>query len=131
MIMERVDEFGGDGVLLDVTLSFDPADPFAVTAVLESGAGTVRWTFGRDLLVDGMHEPSGDGDVVVRPGLDHAGHSSVVLELRAPQGSFMGQLLTRELEPFVRDMLEVVPAGAESRLVDVGALVEQLLRPDG
>jgi hypothetical protein len=130
MTMERVDEFGGDGVLIDVTLSFDPADPFAVTAMLHSGSGTVQWTFGRDLLVDGMHQPAGDGDVLVRPGLDYAGHSAVIIELRAPQGSFMGQLATRELGPFVRDMLDVVPPGAESGLVDVEALVEQLLRPD-
>ena len=130
MTMERVDEFGGDGVLIDVTLSFDPADPFAVTAMLPSGAGTVQWTFGRDLLVDGMHQPAGEGDVLVRPGLDYAGHSAVIIELRAPQGSFMGQLATRELGPFVRDMLDAVPPGAESVLVDVEALVEQLLRPD-
>ena len=130
MTMERVDEFGGDGVLIDVTLSFDPADPFAVTAVLQSGSGTVRWTFGRDLLVDGMHQPAGEGDVLVRPGLDYAGHSSVVIELRAPQGSFVGQLATRELGPFVREMLDVVPPGAEAALVDVEEVVEQLLRPD-
>lgn len=127
--MERVDELV-DGGQLRVTMSYDPSDPFAVTATLHSDSGPVRWTFGRELLTDGVHEPAGDGDVVVWPALDHEGRSVVVIELHSPDGSFAGQVFTRELAPFIRNMLGVVPIGCESELLDVDAGVERLLRPD-
>src|SRR5436305_4454074 len=48
---------------LEAELHYDPSDPYAVTTVFMTGASQVRWTFGRELLVEGLYEPSGDGDV--------------------------------------------------------------------
>ena len=128
--MERFVDHGVGTVPLDVTLSYDPTDPFAVTVVLHAEDGAVRWIFARDLLVDGMFAPAGDedGDVYVWPCLDNAGVSVVIVELRSPSGELMGQVPTRDLGRFVRDMLGAVPLGSEADHVDLDAVVERLLQ---
>ncbi|NUR08671.1 MAG: SsgA family sporulation/cell division regulator [Nocardioidaceae bacterium] len=124
--MERLDGPTG-GLRIGATLVYDPADPFAVSLVLDGGGTPVRWTFGRELLVRGVLEPAGEGDVVVFPALDVAGRAVVVVELSSPDGILLGQLLLREVLPFVRAMTDAVPLGAEAGLVDVDGTVARLL----
>ena len=129
--MERFVDHGVGTVSLDVTLSYDPADPFAVTVVLHAECGAVRWIFARDLLVDGRFAPAGDedGDVYVWPCLDNDGVSVVIVELRSPSGELMGQVATRDLDRFVSDILGAVPLGSEAEHVDLDAVVDRLLQP--
>ena len=127
--VERFDETGSL-VQSDALFSYDPSDPFAVTLTLKAFPRDVRWTFARDLLVDGLFEPAGEGDVVVFPFLDPETASAVtVLELRSPSGGFMAQLPQQELQAFVRAMLDSVPLGAESDLIDLDRLVDLLVAP--
>jgi hypothetical protein len=115
------------GASLDAEFGYRTDDPYAVTVVFRSDAQEVRWTFGRDLLVQGIHEPVGLGDVHLWPCLSEAGSAVVVLELSSPDGTVMVQAPTREVSLFVQRMLEAVPIGAEGALIDVeGALAELL-----
>jgi len=50
--------------LLEGELVFDPADPYAVTMHLEARSGAVVWTFARELLADGIYQPSGKQSVM-------------------------------------------------------------------
>ena len=52
-----------------------------------------------------------------------------VLQLRSPDGEFMAQVPQRALQAFVRSMLDSVPSGAESDLVDLDRLVDLLVAP--
>ena len=127
--VERFDE-SGSLVQSDALFSYDPSDPFAATLTLKAFPRDVRWTFARDLLIDGLFEPAGEGDVVVFPFLDPETASAVtVLELRSPSGGFMAQLPQQELQAFVRAMLDSVPLGAESDLIDLDRLVDLLVAP--
>jgi hypothetical protein len=129
VVMDRFDETGSL-VQSDALFSYDPADPFAVTLVLKASPRDVRWTFARDLLIDGRFEPAGAGDVVVFPFLDpETGSATTVLELRSPGGRFMSQVSQQALQSFVRAMLDSVPLGAESELIDLDRLVELLVAP--
>lgn len=56
--VERFDETGSL-VQSDALFSYDPGDPFAATLTLKAFPRDVRWTFARDLLVDGLFEPAG------------------------------------------------------------------------
>ena len=127
--VERFDETGSL-VQSDALFSYDLADPFAATLTLKASPRDVRWTFARDLLIDGVFEPAGEGDVVVFPFLDpDTGSAMTVLQLRSPDGEFMAQVPQRALQAFVRLMLDSVPSGAESDLVDLDRLVDLLLAP--
>ena len=109
---------------LSATFSFDPADPWAVTMALDTASGEVRWTFARNLLVEGQYEPVGDGDVHVWPCLSPSGEAVVIVELDSPAGETLLQFPTRAVQDFVYAALDVVPLGEET--VDVDRWIEQL-----
>jgi hypothetical protein len=108
-------------------LVFDPADPFAVTMVCQTAEGEVLWTFGRELLMEGRHEPVGDGDVHVWPCLSSDGVAVVIVELCSPDGEVLVQTGTRAVEAFVTAMLSSVPAGQESVHLDFDDELAELL----
>jgi hypothetical protein len=106
---------------IEAELHYDATDPYAVTTVFMTGASQVRWTFGRDLLSDGLFEPSGDGDVHVWPCLDSDGHAVVIIELCSPDGEALVQARTGVLSSFVERMTAAVAPGTESDHIDVDA----------
>jgi hypothetical protein len=108
---------------IEAELHYDPRDPYAVTTVFMTGSSQVRWTFGRDLLTEGLYEPSGDGDVHVWPCLDSEGHAVVIIELCSPDGEALVQAKTGDLSSFVERMSAAVEPGHESEHLDVDATI--------
>jgi hypothetical protein len=118
---------------VEVTLTYDPADPFAVTvhaSAAEAAEGTeravaerdLRWVFGRDLLADGLRSmvPVGEGCIQVQATsvlteISHLDENGEFLVLRLPWWN------TRE---FIRLSQVEVPRGHES--CDVDSWVAQL-----
>ena len=87
----------GEATSIDADLVFDPADPYAVTMVFRTGVQEVLWTFGRELLVEGLYEPTGDGDVHVWPCLSSNGSAVVIIELCSPDGELLVQAGSRNV----------------------------------
>jgi hypothetical protein len=108
----------GEATSIEADLVFDPADPYAVTMVFRTGVQEVLWTFGRELLVEGRYEPTGDGDVHVWPCLSSDGSAVVIIELCSPDGELLVQCGARSVNHFVASMLDSVPDGQESAFVD-------------
>jgi hypothetical protein len=126
MTLELLDASGG-ATPLEAEFSYDPTDPYAVTAVFVTGQSSVRWTFGRDLLSQGLYEPSGDGDVHVWPCLDPDGRAVVIIELCSPDGEALVQVRTTDVSRFVERIVESVPPGTESSLLDVDSAIAAIL----
>ncbi|HET9499671.1 MAG TPA: SsgA family sporulation/cell division regulator [Marmoricola sp.] len=124
--MELVDD-EGTSAAIDTDLSYDPSDPFAATVVFKGNGSSVVWTFGRDLLVGGLYEPTGEGDVHVWPCLAGDGTAVVIIELQAPSGGVLVQAPARDVHRFVTSMLASVPQGSELAAVDVDAALRRLL----
>jgi hypothetical protein len=112
---------------LNAEFEYDPADPFAVSILFTDEPVPVRWTFARDLLIEGFYEPTGDGDVHVWPCLNTEGAAVVILELSSPSGEVLVQVGSRAMSQFIHQMVAMVPQGAEEALVDVDAEIAQLL----
>ena len=110
-------------VCLDASFHYDPADPFAVTMVVDSISGPVRWTFARELILNGMYEPTGDGDVHVWPCLDNDAHSVVMIELCSPDGEALVQARTAEITSFVERMTAAVAPGSEATHLDIDSAI--------
>ncbi|TLQ42676.1 spore wall synthesis regulator SsgD [Streptomyces marianii] len=110
------------------TLRYDPRDPFAVRMSFPAPAtlaGTdVSWAFSRDLLVQGLDEPAGLGDVRVRP----YGYDRTVLEFHAPEGTAMMHIRTSELRRFLKRAQGLVPVGRERLHLDLDADLAELMR---
>jgi len=126
MTLDLIDATGA-ATPLETEFSYNPADPFAVTATFLTLAGQVRWTFGRDLLIGGLYEPTGDGDVHVWPCLDNDAHSVVMIELCSPDGEALVQARTMDVTAFVEAMTRAVAPGAETHLLDVEGAIAAIL----
>ena len=99
----------------------------AVTMVFRTGVQEVLWTFGRELLVEGLFEPTGDGDVHVWPCLSSDGSAVVIIELCSPDGELLVQASSRSVTTFVQSMLASVPDGQESSFVNFDDELAQIL----
>jgi hypothetical protein len=110
---------------VEVQLSFEPGDPFAVTVLLDLPEGAQRWVFSRDLLADGLRSmiPVGEGRVRIQA-------TSVLTEISWEDDD--GQVLVLRLpwwntREFVRQSQAQVPRGQES--CDIDAWVAALTAP--
>src|SRR5688572_19289804 len=124
--LEPIDSTGA-ATPLETELTYDPRDPFAMSATFMTVAGQVRWTFGRDLLIGGLYEPTGDGDVHVWPCLDNQAHSVVIIELCSPDGEALVQARTVDITSFVEAMTQLVTPGSEAHLLDVDGTIAAIL----
>ena len=86
----------------------------------------VTWAVARDLLLQGLTDPAGQGDVQLFPSVDETGRAAVVMELRSPDGSLVTQMRSSDLYRFLTRTLALVPLGTEQ--MDLDRLVEDLVR---
>ena len=128
--MEQIDRTGATAPI-QVDLRYDARDPYAVSLRFAYAEQSVRWTFARELLMDGMFEPRGDGDAGrLEAGADV--HVAVVLlELVGPDGEALIQAGARELAPFVEEMRAAVPPGTEADHVHLDQAISEILSDSG
>lgn len=126
MYMEFVDTEGISSPL-EASFEYDAVDPYAISILFKGEPVPVRWTFARDLLIEGFYEPSGDGDVHVWPCLSADGNAVVILELNSPSGEVLIQVSSRVLSAFIQRMLAIVPQGGETDLLDFDDELTELL----
>ncbi len=111
-------------------LKYDVYDPYALTVAFHTGGAdtsdTVEWTFARQLLMDGVTAPAGQGDVRVWP-TTTGGEGIVCLSLCSPSGKALFEVLIADLVDFLAMTYTAVPTGTESEYVDVDGELALLL----
>jgi len=108
-------------------LHYSAMDPYAVTATFLVGHGfEVAWVLARDLLPDGLHRETGDGDVVLRPST-RAAAPEVELMLSVRDGHARVTLPAETLAALLRASHHVVPPGTESQHLDLDTAIMRLL----
>src|SRR4051812_8036873 len=120
-------------------LCYDAADPYAVriafgdiggaSGAVEPDDGSISWLVSRELLQEGLHGPSGDGDVRVWPA--HAATDVLFLHLRAPSGEALFELSRATVAAFLRQTESLVPTGSESELLHLDDELHTLLSNGG
>ena len=126
MTMELLDN-SGVALPLEAELHYDARDPYAAVVVFDTARGRVRWAFGRDLLLAGLYEPAGDGDVHVWPNHDSAERPVVVIELISSHGCALVQARLDDVTRFVDRITALVAPGTESDHLDVDAAIVAIL----
>ena len=124
--LELIDASGA-ATPLAAELRYDKHDPYAVSACFRTGSTEVRWVFARELLAEGLYEPNGDGDVHVWPCLDARGRAVTIIELSSPDGEALMQARSDEVSDFLTRCEALVPSGTEAGLMDMDAVLAQLL----
>lgn len=102
-------------------------DPLAVRVefppALALDCGPAEWTLSRDLLLIGLREPAGEGDVMIGP----VNRARTMIALVGGQGVALLEVGTGELAAFLAATLALVPAGAEGRYIDWDTELRRLL----
>lgn len=123
--MELIDETS-ETTTFTVEWSYTTSRPLEVTATFPARPEPVDWTFSRDLLADGLREPSGHGDVVVWPEHTDEPEPKVRIWLRTPSGEAELRAAIAELGGFLAATWQIIPAGAEYDHLDVDTVLEWL-----
>jgi hypothetical protein len=124
--LECIDD-SGHSHQIDTVLGYHRPDPYAVTMTFLTADEPLVWTFGRDLLVRGMHEPSGDGDVHVAPSINESGRAVVLITLSSPDGSLLLEARSDHVGEFLDRTLALVPCGTEAPHLSLDDLIAQIL----
>jgi hypothetical protein len=106
--------------------SYSAHEPYAVTLAFRTDQGRwVEWSFARELLVTGLSEAAGIGDVRVRPDLASA-QDLLAVEIESPDGYAVVEIERDDVERFLDASDAIVPLGAEAEYFDVESLIEEL-----
>lgn len=112
---------------IPVELRYETCDPYAVRLTFHlPGDAPVTWAFGRELLVDGVGSPCGEGDVRVSPaGSDTLGDVLIRLQVGPDQALFRSSVAP--LVAFLDRTDKLVPLGQEGALADFDAHLDEAL----
>src|ERR1700758_2847044 len=132
-------------VPLVASMYYSGSDPYAVRMAFHVGTDEpVEWIFARDLLAAGIESRQGDGDVQVWPSpvsaaetgdLDLIGAAEpgetqgkvLNIELSSPFGQAHFEAPAEAMSAFLQRTYQIVPAGQESRYVDIETELNDLL----
>ncbi|WP_046494285.1 SsgA family sporulation/cell division regulator [Streptomyces odonnellii] len=112
---------------IPVELHYEVRDPYAVRMTFHlPGDAPVTWTFGRELLLDGINTPSGDGDVHIAP-TEPEDLSDVHIRLQVGDDQALFRVSAAPLVAFLDRTDRLVPLGQERTLGDFEVNLEQAL----
>ncbi|WP_338677841.1 SsgA family sporulation/cell division regulator [Streptomyces sp. SCSIO 30461] len=112
---------------IPVELRYDTEDPYAVRMTFHlPGDAPVTWAFARELLLDGMGAPSGEGDVRIAPTGSEAG-SEVAIRLQVGTERALFRVSAAPLVAFLDRTDKLVPLGQERTLGDFEEHLEETL----
>ncbi len=112
---------------IPVELRYEMRDPYAVRMTFHlPGDAPVTWAFGRELLLDGINAPSGDGDVRIAPtGPEDLSDVHIRLQVGADRALFRAS--APPLVAFLDRTDKLVPLGQECTLADFDEHLEEAL----
>ena len=108
--------------------SYSAYDPFAVSlAVRTRHDRWVEWLIGRELVIEALEEPAGEGDVRMQP-LCVQGYDIVEIEIRSHDGRAVLEVDRDLLRHFVDASLDLVALGDEMLHVDLDREIDKITR---
>ena len=114
-------------VELMASLYYTAADPYAVRLAFHLGLDeSIEWVIARELLLEGLDNRAGLGDVQVWPA--HADTSTIYLSLTSPSGDALFEVPRDKIADFLSGTARIVPAEAESAFINIDDGLAELLR---
>ncbi|MFI9366481.1 SsgA family sporulation/cell division regulator [Kitasatospora sp. NPDC053057] len=108
---------------LDVHWSYRATEPHVVELDFTSYQAEAVWSLSRDLLLAGLHEPSGEGDVHVTPFDD----TNLLIALSGREGVALLAVPAGAVARFLATAVRLVPPGQEHAWIDWDRGLEDLL----
>ncbi|MFE4868736.1 SsgA family sporulation/cell division regulator [Streptomyces sp. NPDC056682] len=112
---------------IPVELTYEAADPYAVRMTFHLPGDTpVTWAFGRELLLDGINAPTGEGDVRIEP-TEQGELCDVRIRLQVGPDRALFKAGAAPLIAFLDRTDKLVPLGQERTLGDFDGHLEDAL----
>jgi hypothetical protein len=112
---------------IPVELGYETCDPYAVRLTFHlPGDAPVTWTFGRELLIDGLGMACGEGDVRIEP-VDPEMLGEVLIRLQVGSDQALFRTGAAPLVAFLDRTDRLVPLGQEGALADFDAHLDEAL----
>ncbi|MEU1331098.1 SsgA family sporulation/cell division regulator [Streptomyces sp. NPDC005865] len=112
---------------IPVELYYEIDDPYAVRLTFHlPGDAPVTWTFGRELLIDGVGRPSGEGDVRVEP-TDSTKLDEALIRLQVGADQALFRVGISPLLAFLDRTDKLVPLGQERALAGFDTHLDEAL----
>ncbi|MGW1887523.1 SsgA family sporulation/cell division regulator [Streptomyces sp. NPDC001970] len=113
---------------VSVRLRYEPSDPYVIRAAFTAvdSDETVEWIIGRDLLIDGLEGPAGEGDIRIWPA-DGPDRYNLYILLNPPAGVALLKARAQEIKAFLQETVALVPRGAELGHIDLDASLAHFL----
>jgi hypothetical protein len=112
-----------DSPLVLAELRYFTNEPYSVRLTLTlAESPAVEWVFARDLLLQGVRLPAGQGDIQIYPTSE-----GVVVELHSPDGDARLLAGSEALVGFADAVEAAVPVGTEDRYFSLDAELADLL----
>ncbi|MFJ9644449.1 SsgA family sporulation/cell division regulator [Streptomyces sp. NPDC004244] len=112
---------------IPVELRYDAGDPYAVRLTFHlPGDAPVTWAFGRELLLDGINKPCGEGDVHIAPTATEE-LSDVHIRLQVGSDRALFRAGAAPLVAFLDRTDRLVPLGQERSLGDFELSLDEAL----
>lgn len=117
------------GIPVPARLTYRTDDPYAVHITFHiSSDNPVKWTFARELLVEGVFRPCGHGDVRIWP--TKVGVRTVLcVALSSPDGEALLEAPGAAVSAWLERTLRIVPPGTESERLGLDDGLASLLAP--
>ncbi|MFJ8671390.1 SsgA family sporulation/cell division regulator [Streptomyces sp. NPDC093589] len=101
--------------------------PFEVeVAFIVRGRTAATWLFARELLLAGLRDEAGEGDVRVWPFRELGGQRRVHIELSTDDSVCELSVRTTELTAWLEQTVAIVPPGDEDRYLDMDTHLARL-----
>ena len=112
---------------IPVELGYETCDPYAVRLTFHlPGDAPVTWTFGRELLIDGVGMACGEGDVRIEP-VDPETLGEVLIRLQVGSDQALFRTGAAPLVAFLDRTDRLVPLGQEGALADFDTHLDEAL----
>lgn len=112
---------------IPVELGYETCDPYAVRLTFHlPGDAPVTWTFGRELLIDGLGMACGEGDVRIEP-VDPETLGEVLIRLQVGGDQALFRTGAAPLVAFLDRTDRLVPLGQEGALADFDTHLDEAL----
>ncbi|WP_416965229.1 SsgA family sporulation/cell division regulator [Streptomyces sp. Agncl-13] len=112
---------------IPVELGYETCDPYAVRLTFHlPGDAPVTWTFGRELLIDGLGMACGEGDVRIEP-VDPETLGEVLIRLQVGSDQALFRTGAAPLVAFLDRTDRLVPLGQEGALADFDTHLDEAL----
>lgn len=116
-----------DGTIeVPCALEYRAEEPYAIRATFRTGTADIEWMFARDLMLEGLQRPSGEGDVVIWPE-HHGSEPLILLALNSPSGQAVLECDRTHVEMFLRRTFDIVALGEETAVATIDGCIAAIL----